>query len=219
MLVWYLRRGRKKSPRFRATREDAAQGRAMSSFGTSRPHFCRCSGCAAARSRARAQSSRITCGIFTGFSLGRRKRKSRSGASAWSILSAPPVGPTPWGASTTKVSPYLESGLGWGSGSSGKTRSSGYIRAPKPGGWEKRAAYLQESPELWLNLFFGDRGKGGVGKKGNDTTQTWVSPCGVFLLYQSLLCQVFCPFFFFPKHLLNLILQLCVCQVYSIGAL
>lgn len=26
-------------------------------------------------------------------------------------------------------------------------------------------------------------------------------------------------FFFFSKHLLNLMLQLCVCQVYSIGAL
>lgn len=76
-----------------------------------------------------------------------------------------------------------------------------------------RAAYLQE---LWLNLFFRDRGEGFRGQ-GNDTTQTWASPRGVFLLYQSLFCQVFCPFF--SKHLLNLILQLCVCQVYSIGAL
>lgn len=35
------------------------------------------------------------------------------------------------------------------------------------------------------------RQKGGVGEKGNDTTQTWASPGRVFLLYQSLLCQGF----------------------------
>lgn len=70
-------------------------------------------------------------------------------------------------------------------------KSSGYIKAPNPGGREQSSL-----PPRAVAEFIFWRQRGGVRGKGNDTTQTWASPCGVFLLYQSLFCQVFCPFFF-----------------------
>jgi len=98
MLVWYLKKGRRKYPACRVVRPL----RAMNCCGTSRPRCCTCSASRSGRGPAARPPCLATCWTSIGYSRGRLRRPGCT-TSLLSTRRGRPAGPTLWGASTTRV--------------------------------------------------------------------------------------------------------------------
>lgn len=98
MLVWYLKKGRRKYLACRVIRPL----RAMNCCGTLRPRCCTCSASRSGRDPVAQPRCRTTCWTSIGYSRV-RLRRSEGTTLPLSTQRGQPVGPTLWGASTMKV--------------------------------------------------------------------------------------------------------------------